>query len=266
MKIKNVVIKAGVPESVYFEDEGRIGSTQYGQYCQSPGALAVEMLKTDDEEAGRALIFGKLLHGLLDGTYVLEDFTVGKNKTTNASMLEKKEIGSADMFILKLMLSNFPIDLERLKVESEVCEQEVGYFLDFELESGEVIKVRCKADLLFRMPFSNEIEIVDFKTASAFQNGKFDERYQNQAELYAFCAYFIHGAMKFIPTTYYFMKEAPYQQYDVVRPTIEITEEVIDRVISNLIGTEDVIKDPIPYLKHNVILSNESLKCFAKSL
>lgn len=264
MRINSVKITSDVPDIIYFSDLGRIGSTQYGAYCQSPGTLACDMLKEDDEEVGRALIFGKLLHGMLDGSLNLDEYTIGKTKTTTALTLKKNEIGSSDAFVLRTMLSNFPIDINKIRDGCELFEQEKGYFLDFEMEDGQTIKVRCKADLLFKVPFSDEIEIIDFKTASSFQNGKFDEKYQFQAELYAFCSHFIHSAEMVTPTTYYFMKEAPYRQYDIVRPKIKINEDFINMIVLNLIGATDVMIDPVPYLKYNVSLNNETLKCFTR--
>lgn len=266
MKIKDLKIKCGVPDSLYYTDPGRIGSTQYSAYCQCPGALASDSLRDEDEDEGRALVFGKLVHAIIDKSLSIDDYTISKYKTTSSKMINNKEIGSDDYNILRRMIDQFPLDLKRIKEESEIFEQEVGYFLDFELEEGRHVKVRCKPDLLFQLYLSNEIELLDFKTTSesAFASS-FQQKYKFQAELYAFCVHYIHKVTKIIPTTYYFEKKAPYIQRDLVMDPIIISDIFLADVMDKLIEASNVMERPVCYLKYNNKISSKTLLYFSKN-
>lgn len=272
LKIIGADIRTVLTDEEYFADKTRFGSTEYAEYMENGEiglAMSLEARSRLESSDTAALLFGKVVHACLENPEEFSKFVPGKTVYTTPAGIAKNELGAKDYFILKSFLASFPLDLEGIRNASEYYEMETGYWLDITIYDPvtrrEILtKFRCKPDLAFRLTFSNETYILDWKTTSKFSGSDFARKYLHQGELYSNLMYLVLGSDTFKHINYMFEKDHPYKQYDLPENAYKITQDNQQTFLNNAIKMQYVLDDHARYINKNAVISNETLRCFIK--
>jgi len=270
-KIVNVNISVTKDDAEYFADRERFGSTEYAEYMQHKEiglAMRIESQDTFEQAETAALLFGSALHMCLHDREMFNMFRVGKTQSTTSAGFKVNELGIKDYFILKRYLDSFPWEVfQGIKESAEWYEQEIGYFLDIKVSNvgtGEEIdlKFRCKPDLAFRLPLTDVLYILDWKTTSKFGGGEFAMKYMHQGELYAQLMYLVKEVSTIQHINYIFEKDHPYKQYDLGAHDFKISEGTQRLFLNNAVKMHKVRNNHKSFLNKNTTLNNDILRCF----
>lgn len=254
-------------EEEYFSRPDYFGSSDFMTvFTEGIDVFAAEIMYKKlykGSSSSTAFMFGHLAHSVFLGQKSIDDYGVSETETTTKTGFAKGLMGKKDFVLLKFLQMRNNLNFEAVEKNSEIFEIEQGRFIDIDGQGGENYCVRIKPDLLFKEVLSNELVIIDFKTASKFAKTDFLARYKAQAIYYSCFASKIHACETVRFVNVYFLKEAPF--------TVHSTTHIFDAeelaryelgIFNSLSSMNEVLRNPEAFIENKHDIDDEVLTAY----